>query len=194
MPKLLFSFQIPQLTFLSRRENHEKSTIDGMSDEIADPKVNSSLLEIIDGIVNHQMTNWRLETKAISKPNSGSWFALPHCWISWNSKIELYHEAMDTSEFQRRKVQNSLRNCRQGQMRDAQTISSYMHLFMSWELYKKFKFLHFCFSLQFVIWRSRMSLVLSIINTIAKGPMTSKELNDGKVQLTMIRKTDNERS
>jgi len=68
-----------------------------LSDEIADAKVNSSLLEIIDGMVNHKMTNRRLETKAISKPNSGSRFALPHCWISWNSKIELYHEAINNN-------------------------------------------------------------------------------------------------
>lgn len=57
--------------------------------KVADAKVDSLLLKCIDCIINLKVTKLRFKPKTISKPHTTSWFALPQCWISWNSHTKL---------------------------------------------------------------------------------------------------------
>lgn len=60
--------------------------------KIGDAEVDCFLLECVDSTIKLKVTKRRPKSKAISKPYSGSWFALSQCWISWKSQTNDYHK------------------------------------------------------------------------------------------------------
>lgn len=109
LPLLIF---LPKWWYLSWRCNWQKARNLQLSSglrhswsKVGDAKVESFLLECIDGTVKLKGTKRRPISKPVSKPRSRSRFALSQCWISWNSHIKNH---LRKTSFWKRQAKNHI--------------------------------------------------------------------------------------